>query len=207
MERGRPNTEQQLDPEVIPMGLPSQLLERRPDIQAAEANVQRLTERAGVAVANRFPTLSLTGLLGFASPELGTMISGDGAVANGFGQLTGPLFNWNRNRNLADAAKQRIVAAAAERDQTVFQAFIDVDNALEYYRTYTAENAARLAQADAARRALELSKARYDFGYTSYLEVLTAENALFDAELQESATRAQRLNSTVALFRALGGGW
>jgi multidrug efflux system outer membrane protein len=128
-------------------------------------------------------------------------------VANGFGQLTGPLFNWNRNRNLADAAKQRIVAAAAERDQTVFQAFIDVDNALEYYRTYTAENAARLAQADAARRALELSKARYDFGYTSYLEVLTAENALFDAELQESATRAQRLNSTVALFRALGGGW
>jgi multidrug efflux system outer membrane protein len=207
MERGRPNIEQQLDPDVIPMGLPSQLLERRPDIQAAEANVQRLTERAGVAVANRFPSLSLTGLLGFASPELGTMISGDGSVANGFGQLTGPLFNWNRNRNLADAAKQRIVAAAAQRDQTVFQAFIDVDNALEYYRTYTAENAARLAQADAARRALELSKARYDFGYTSYLEVLTAENALFDAELQESATRAQRLNSTVALFRALGGGW
>jgi len=205
--RGRPNTEQTLTPDVIPVGLPSQLLERRPDIRAAEANVERLTERAGVAVADRFPILSLTGVLGFASPELGTLLTADGGVANGFGSLFGPLFNWGRNRRLADAAKQRIIIAAAERDQVVFQAFADVDNALTYYRTYTEEHAARVAQMEAARKALELSMARYNYGYTSYLEVILMENALFQAEFEESATRALMLNSTVSLFRALGGGW
>lgn len=207
IERGRPNTEQQLDPTIIPMGLSSQLLERRPDILAAEANVQALTERAGVSVANRFPTLSLTGALGFASPEFATLFSGDGAMANGFGQLAGPLFAWEKNRNIAEAAKQRIEIAAADRDQVIFEAFVDVDNALEYYRTYTNEHAARLAQVEAARKALDLSQARYDYGYTSYLEVIIAQDNLFGAELEESATRAQRLNSVVALFRALGGGW
>ena len=207
IERGRPNTEQRLTADPIPMGLPSQLLERRPDIVAAEFNLQRLTERAGVAVAERFPSLTLTGVLGFASPELGTLLTGDGAVANGFGSLAGPIFQWNQRRNIADAAKQRILVAAAERDQTVFNAFADVDNSLEFYRTYTAENQARQTQVDAARKQLELSMARYNFGYTSYLEVIIAENNLFSAEFEESATRAQRLNSVVSLFRALGGGW
>ena len=205
--RGRANTEQQLDPAVIPMGLSSQLIERRPDIRAAEANLEALTERAGVSVANRFPTLSLTGALGFASPEFSTLFTGDGAMANGFGQLAGPLFAWEKNRNIAEAARQRIEIAAAGRDQTIYLAFIDVDNALEYYRTFTVEHAAREAQVTAATKALELSRARYDYGYTSYVEVLLAENSLFTAELEESATRAQRLNSVVALFRALGGGW
>lgn len=207
IERGRPNTGQTLTPEPIPMGLPSQLLERRPDIIAAEFNLQRLTERAGVAVAERFPTLSLTGFLGFASPELSTLLTGDGGVANGFGGLAGPIFQFNQRRNIAEAAKQRILVASAERDQTVFNAFADVDNALEFYRTYTVENQARQTQVEAARRALELSMARYNFGYTSYLEVIIAENNLFSAELEESATRGQRLNSVVSLFRALGGGW
>ncbi|MBL7982558.1 MAG: TolC family protein [Flavobacteriales bacterium] len=207
IERGRTNAAQPLVPEPIPMGLPSQLLKRRPDIIAAEFNLQRQTERAGVAVAERFPTLSLTGLLGFASPELGTLLTGDGAVANGFGGLAGPLFQWNQRRNIADAAKQRIVIAAAERDQTVLTAFADVDNALEFYRSYTVENQARQIQVDAARKQLELTMARYDFGYTSYLEVIIAENNLLSAEFEESATRRQRLTSVVSLFRALGGGW
>jgi multidrug efflux system outer membrane protein len=207
IERGRPNTEQQLTADPIPMGLPSQLLERRPDIIAAEFELKRLTERAGAAEAERFPTLSLTGVLGFASPELGTLLSGDAAVANGFGQLAGPIFQWNQRRNIAEAAKQRILVAAAERDRTVFSAFADVDNSLEFYRTYTVENQARQTQVEAARKQLELSMARYNFGYTSYLEVIIAENNLFSAEFEESATRGQRLNSVVSLFRALGGGW
>ena len=97
-------------------------------------------------------------MLGFASPEMSTLFTGDGGMANGFGQLAGPIFNWERNRNIAEAAKQRIIVAAAERDQVVFQAFVDVDNALEYYRTYTEENAARVIQMEAARKALELSQ-------------------------------------------------
>lgn len=207
IERGRPNADQQLSPDIIPMGLSSQLLERRPDIIAAEYGLQRLTERAGVAVADRYPTLSLTGLFGFASPELSTLLTSDGGMANGFGQLTGPIFQWNKRRNIAEASKQRIIVAASERDQTVFNAFVDVDNSLEYYRTFTAENQARVTQVEAARKALELSMARYNYGYTSYLEVIIAENNLFGAELEESYTRGQRLNSTVSLFRALGGGW
>lgn len=207
IERGRPNTEQALSPDVIPMGLSAALLQRRPDIRAAERNVEALTHRAGVSVANRWPTLTLTGALGFASPEFSTLFSGDGGMANGFGQLAGPIFNWNRNRNIAEAAKQRILIASAQRDQVVFNAFVDVDNSLEYFRTYTAENQARQTQVEAARKALDLSMARYNYGYTSYLEVIIAENNLFGAELEESATRGQRLNSVVSLFRALGGGW
>lgn len=207
IERGRPNVDQNLSPNAIPMGLSSQLLERRPDIIAAEFGLQRLTERAGVAVAARFPTLSLTGVLGFASPELGTLLTGDGAVANGFGSLAGPLFQWNQLRNIAGAARQGIVQAAAERDQTVLNAFADVDNSLAFYRTFTEENQARQTQVQAALKALDLSMARYNEGFTSYLEVMIAENNLFSAELEESATRGQRLNSVVSLFRALGGGW
>jgi multidrug efflux system outer membrane protein len=207
VERGRANPEQTLSPTPIPMGLPSQLLKRRPDIIAAEFNLQRQTERAGVAVAERFPALSLTGFLGFASPELSTLLTGDAAVANGFGGLVGPIFQWNQRRNVAEAAKQRILIAAADRDQTVLTAFADVDNALEFYRTYTLENQARRTQVEAARKALDLTMARYNYGYTSYLEVIIAENNLFGAELEESATRGQQLNSVVGLFRALGGGW
>lgn len=207
IERGRLNTDQDLTADAIPMGLSSLLLERRPDIIAAQFALRRQTERAGVAEAARFPSLSLTGLLGFASPELGSLLTGDAAVSNGFASLTGPIFQWNQLRNIAAAARQNIEQAAAERDQVVLNAFAEVDNTLEFYRTFTQENQARQVQVEAARKALELSQKRYDYGFTTYLEVLIAENNLFSAELEESATRGQQLNSVVGLYRALGGGW
>ncbi len=205
--RGTPNDQQRLLAEPIPMGLPSRLLERRPDIIAAEHTVQRLTERAGVAQAERFPALRLTGILGFASPELAGLLGGGAGIANGFGGIAAPLFQWNQRRFLANAARQRIVEATAELDQTVLNAFADVDNALESYRTYTVENEARMKQVEAARKQLELSMARYDHGYTSYVEVILAENNLLGAELEESATRGRRLSSVAQVYRALGGGW
>ena len=104
--RGASNYDQILSPD-IPVGLPSQLLERRPDMMAAEFALQSQFARIGVAQANRFPTISLTGALGFASPQLSTMLSNQGFVANGFGSLVGPLFNWGQNKKLVEVEKHR----------------------------------------------------------------------------------------------------
>jgi len=204
--RGMSNFEQTLSPD-IPIGLPSHLLERRPDIMAAEKTLQSQFEQVGVAQANRFPTLSLTGVLGFASPELGTFLSSSGLVANGFGSLTGPIFHFNQRKNQVEVQKKQVDQAYYQYQQTVLGAFGDVDNALTSYRTFVNEYEQRTIQADAAARSLNLSMARYNFGYTSYLEVIIMENNLFDAQFQQSQALQGKLNSIVLLYKALGGGW
>ncbi len=204
--RGASNFDQVLSPQ-IPVGLPSQLLERRPDIMASEKALNAQFELIGVAKANRLPTISLTGVLGFASPELSTFIGSSGMVANGFGNITGPIFNFNQRKNQLEAQKKRSEQAYYQYQQTVLFAFGDVDNALAFYKTFAEEYEQRRVQAEAAARALTLSRARYDFGYTSYTEVVIAENVLFDAQFQQSQTMQGKLNSIVLLYKALGGGW
>ena len=204
--RGASNYDQILSPD-IPVGLPSQLLERRPDVMAAEFALQSQFARIGVAEANRFPTISLTGVLGFASPQLSTLLSSNGLVANGFGSLVGPLFNWGQNKKLVEVERQRTEVLYYQYQQTTLNAFSDVDNALASYRNLNEEHLARKQQVDAATKALILSQARYDNGYTSYLEVIIMQTNLFDAQLLESATQQQKLNAIVSLYRALGGGW
>ncbi len=196
----------QILPPDIPAGLPSQLLQRRPDIKASEKTLQAQFERIGIAQASMYPSFSLTGLLGFASPQLNTLIS-DGFIANGFGGITGPIFQFNQNIKRIEVEKVRTTQAQLQYEQTVINAFADVSNALVSSKTYAEEYDKRKIQADAGRKALELSNARYNYGYTSYLEVLTQENSLFDAELQESLLMQQRLNAIVSLYKALGGGW
>jgi len=196
----------QILPPDIPAGLPSQLLQRRPDIRASEKSLQAQFERIGIAQASMYPSFSLTGLLGFASPQLNTLIS-DGFVANGFGNITGPIFQFNQNKKRVEVEKVRTTQTQLQYEQTVINAFADVSNALISSKTYAEEYDKRRIQADAGRKALELSNARYNYGYTSYLEVLTQENSLFDAELQESLLLQQRLNAIVSLYKALGGGW
>jgi len=204
--RGVNNYDQQLSPD-IPVGLPSQLLERRPDIVASEYALQAQFARIGVAQANRFPTISLTGVLGFASPQLSTLLSSNGFVANGFGSLVGPLFNWGQNKKLVEVEKRRTEQLYYQYQQTTLNAFGDVDNALASYRNLNEEDSARKIQVAAATKALMLSQARYDNGYTSYLEVIIMQTNLFDAQLLESTTTQQKLNSIVSLYKALGGGW
>jgi multidrug efflux system outer membrane protein len=203
--RGQLLFAQSLTPE-IPAGLPSQLLERRPDIVAAEQSLKAQFQRIGIAKAAMFPTLSLTGILGFASPQLSSMLNG-GFVANGFAGVTGPIFQFNQNKNRVLVEQKRTEQAQLQYEQTVIRAFADVNNALVQTSTYTEEFARKKEQADAAIKAYGLSKARYEYGYTSYLEVLIQENSLFDAELQVSALYQQRLNAMVNLYRSLGGGW
>jgi multidrug efflux system outer membrane protein len=204
--RGASNYDQILSPD-IPVGLPSQLLERRPDIIASEYALQAQFARIGIAQANRFPSLSLTGALGFASPQLSSLLSSNGLVANGFGSLVGPLFNWGQNKKLVEVEKYRTETLYYQYQQTTLNAFADVDNSLAAYRNLNEEHLARKQQVDAATKSLVLSQARYDNGYTSYLEVIIMQTNLFDAQLLESATLQLKLNSIVSLYKALGGGW
>jgi outer membrane protein, multidrug efflux system len=206
IERGASNYDQILSPD-IPVGLPSQLLERRPDIMASEFALQAQFARIGVAEANRFPSISLTGVLGFASPQLSTLLSNKGFVANGFGSIMGPIFNFGQYKKLVVVEQKRTEALYYQYQQTTLNAFADVDNALASYRYLDEEQKQRKLQVEAASKALVLSQARYDGGYTSYLEVILMQTNLFDAQLLESTVMQQKLNSIVSLYKALGGGW
>jgi outer membrane protein, multidrug efflux system len=204
--RGASNYDQVLSPD-IPVGIPSTLLERRPDIIASEYELKAQFERVGVAEANRFPTISLTGVLGFASPQLSSLISNNGFVANGFGSIVGPIFNFGQLKKLTEVERKKTEVLYYQYQQTALQAFSDVDNALASYRTYNEEHGQRKLQVDAATKALKLSQALYDNGYISYLEVIVQQTNLFEAQLDESSTMQQKLNSIVLLYKALGGGW
>lgn len=206
LERGASLYEQKEAP-AIPEGLPSQLITRRPDIRQAEKLLEAQYNNIGVAEALRYPAFSLTGVLGFASPSLTSLVGGGGLVANGFGNLAGPIFEFQRNKRRVLVEEYRARELAYAWEQTLLQAYADVDNALAEYRTYTEELKIRMELTNAARKSLELIRARYDYGYSSYYEVLIQENYLFDAELAESFTLQKKLNAIVLLYKALGGGW
>jgi multidrug efflux system outer membrane protein len=204
--RGIANADQVIIPEV-PAGLPSTLLEHRPDVVAAENTLIAETERIGVYQAMRFPSFSLTGILGVASNDVNTLLTGDALTAGVTGMVLGPLFEFGINKRRVDVQKAEAEIAVNNYLNTYRTALADVENSLVGIQSYREEYAARQRQVEAARRALMLTKAKYDAGFTSYLEVLIAESYAFDAELLASYTRGQQLTSTVALYRALGGGW
>ncbi len=204
--RGLRNDQQQL-PLDIPSGLPSELLERRPDIRSAEQQLIAQTERVGIAVALRFPSLSLTGFLGVASPEISNLLSPDAFLGSVTGQLTGPIFRFNQNKRRVEAERAKAKQAGYQYEKTVLTAFAEVENTLAEIRTYRNEFGARQTQVDATERSLLLSKALYDNGYTSFLQVLDSERELYNSQFQKSISLQNQLISTVRLYKALGGGW
>jgi multidrug efflux system outer membrane protein len=202
--RGDKLSEQVIPPD-IPPGLPSTMLERRPDILEVEQYVAAQNAMIGVAQAMRFPTFSLTGLLGVASPDL-TLAAANMAWSVS-GSILGPIFNFGKNKRRVEIERKRTEQAYLAYDQTVLQAFREVEDALIAVSTYDDEYFAVERQRIAAENAAMLSKARYDEGITSYLEVLDSERTLFDANLSASQVLQLRLNSYVLLYKALGGGW
>jgi multidrug efflux system outer membrane protein len=206
LARGLANAEQLL-PLDIPSGLPSQLLQRRPDIRSAEQQLIAQTERVGIAVAMKFPTLSLTGFLGVASPDISTLFEADAFIGSITGQLVGPLFHFGQNKRRVEAERAVAKQVGYEYEFTVLTAFAEVENSLASIRTYRNEFTARSTQVAATEKSLELSKALYDNGYTSFLQVLDAERELFSAEFDKSIALENQLISTVRLYKALGGGW
>lgn len=206
IERGTQLAQQSL-PVEVPAGLPLNLLERRPDILAAEQILAAETARIGVARAQRLPSLSLTASFGYASRDLSDLVEGDSESWNVLGNLFAPIFNAGQLKAVEQAQRQRAEQARLGYEQAVLNGLRDVDDSLAGLRTARDEHVARQRQLAAARTAARLSRARYDGGLVSYLEVLDSERSLFQAELLESQTRQQQLSAAVSLYRALGGGW
>jgi len=204
--RGLANDQQQL-PLDIPAGLPSELLERRPDIQSAEQRVVAQTENIGVAVAMRFPSLSLTGLLGVASPGVSDLFTSDAVIGSITGQLAGPIFRFGQNKRRVEAERAKAIQVGFQYEKTVLNAFAEVENSLASIRTYRNEFTARQTQVTATEKSLLLSRALYDNGYTSFLQVLDAERELYSSQFDKSIALQNQLISTVRLYKALGGGW
>ncbi len=204
--RGLSNDQQQL-PVEIPNGIPSQLLERRPDIRSAEQLLIAQTERVGIAVALRFPSLSLTGFLGVASPDISNLFKPGAYLGSVTGQLTGPFFRFGQNKRRVEAEKAAMQQIGFSYEKTVLNAFAEVENSLAEIRTYRNEISARQTQVAATEKSLMLSKALYDDGYTSFLQVLDAERELYNSQFEKSIALQSQLISTVQLYKALGGGW
>jgi len=206
VSRGRSLTEQVMPP-VVPAGLPSELLQRRPDVVQAEQGLAAATARIGIAKADRFPKLSITGLLGVASPQLSHLVASDTYFGVVGPSLTGPLFNAQILGFQQEAAEAQARQALAQYEQTILVAFREVEDALVGVSTAREQAAAQEKQVNALQSALHLANLRYKGGLANYLDVLIAQRSLFDAELSLAATRRLHLVSVVQLYKALGGGW
>ncbi len=196
-----------LAPIKVPAGLPSELLERRPDVRVAEQQLAAQMARIGIAEAIRFPSLSLTGTLGLASDDLTGFFSSDNKTWGLSAGLIAPVFNAGRNKRRVEVEVARTEQALLNYEQTVLQALREVEDSLVAIHTFEREVLARENQQKAAASAAMLSRARYDGGVTSYLEVLESERSLFRAELLASSTHREQLVSLITLYKALGGGW
>ena len=206
VKRGKNLTKQTIPPE-IPTGLPSELLQRRPDLIVAEEQLKAQTARIGVAEALRYPSFSLTGQFGYESTDLDDLNSSDAESWNLFGGIFFPIFNAGRLSAQVEIEIERTKQAQLLYEQTLQQALREVENALIAIRTYREEYKLTKQQLTAAKNAARLSRARYDGGVVDYLEVLDSERTLFRVELSESETLQQYINSIVDLYLALGGGW
>ena len=191
----------------IPVGLPSTILDQRPDVRYAELQLESVTNKIGIAQAMRFPTFSLTGLFGLASSDLTSFATTDALATTASATVFGPIFSFGTNRRRVDIARKEAEISANNYTKVYINALGEVESSLVALESYKDEYEQRAIQAAAATKALSLSQERYNQGYADYLEVLIAETYMFDAELQASATKAQQLSAYINLYRSLGGGW
>ena len=194
-------------PPVPPAGLPSTLLERRPDIRAAEQSLVSANAQIGVARAAMFPTLSLTGSFGFQSAELSSLLTGDARAWSVGAGLLGPIFDAGRRGARVEQAEARREQAVAGYQRAIETGFREVADALVNVQESTLAEDELRGRLEAARKALELSQLRYESGYSPYLEVLDAQRTANDAEIAFVRNRQARLAFSVDLMKALGGGW
>jgi outer membrane protein, multidrug efflux system len=206
VSRGRPLVEQRHPPEM-PAGLPSALLERRPDIQAAEQQIISANAQIGVARAAYFPSIALTGTGGVQSAALGALFGASSGFWTAIAGLTQPVFTAGRTRSQVALAEARTQEATILYAQTVKTAFREASDALVVYAKARELRAQQEGLTTAAQDARRLADVRYQGGATSYLEVLDADTRLFDAELSLAQARQAELSAFAEVYRALGGGW
>jgi multidrug efflux system outer membrane protein len=204
--RGRGLTEQDMTPEVPP-GLPSELLERRPDIRAAEQDLISANAEIGVAKAAYFPQVSLSGFLGGQSTQLSSLFSGPHSAWSLVPQVTQPIFTAGRLKSgvkLAEAEKERMLV---QYEKTIQTAFTEVSNGLIAHQRVRESRERQEALVFALQDRLRLAYIRYRGGVDTQLNALDADRDLFQAELDLSQIRLSELLTVVQLYKALGGGW
>jgi len=204
--RGNTLGQQPLTPDV-PVGLPSQLLERRPDVLAAEQAVVAANADVGVALASFFPRFGLTSLYGGQSSELENLVKGAGNAWAVGGSLTGPLFQGGRLLANYRAASAQLDEAIQHYEQVALQAFSEVSDSLVTHEKLKGIRVKHEETVEQLGISVALSLQRYNDGIANYFEVLEAQQQFFPAELNLAQTQRDELVAIVALYRALGGGW
>lgn len=194
-------------PPVLPQGVPAQLLERRPDVLAAEQAIVAAAKRVGVAVANRLPSFSLTGLIGLEARTVPDLLTADALAWSAGVGLLAPIFQGGRLASAEEASRAVLVETIASYRKAVQIALRDVADAYAGTLKLRDVRAARETQVKASTEASKLAFARYQGGVSTYLEVLDAQRSLFDAQLTLANALRDELASVVQLYRALGGGW
>lgn len=192
---------------AVPAGLPSALLDRRPDVRQAEQQLIVANAGIGEAKAAFFPQIALTGAFGFESVALSDLFTGPARIWQVGPQVTLPIFNAGRNQARLAAAEARRDEALIQYQQAVQRAFQDAEDALVAHRKAGEVRAQQEALVAASKRALGLAELRYTSGVAGYLDVLDAQRQLFSAEISLTQTQRTQLATVVQVYKALGGGW
>lgn len=206
IERGEALAAKQQPPR-IPAGLPATLLEQRPDVLAAEQTLVATNANVGAAKALFFPSISLTGLFGGASADFSDLLDSDAEVWQLNPSLFAPVFQSGRILRNYEASQARYEQAFAQYTKTVLNAYRETANAIAAVENLAEVRVTLTGGVAALEDAATLSRSRYDTGLSSYLEVLNADQQLFDQELQLAQVRGEEFRAVIELYRALGGGW
>ncbi|HEY3619172.1 MAG TPA: efflux transporter outer membrane subunit [Candidatus Sulfotelmatobacter sp.] len=206
VDRAEPNALTPV-PQDLPVGLPSRLLERRPDIRRAEQQLVAANARIGVARAQFFPQLSITGSGGVGGSDFSTIFDADSRLIYGIGALTQPIFQGGKLRGQLRLSEETKKEMVLNYQQTIAGAFRDASNALIAVKKQRTSREQQEKLVAAAQDAVRLARIRYQAGATNYLEVLTTDSNLFTAQLNLVNSREGEAQSLVQLYAALGGGW
>jgi NodT family efflux transporter outer membrane factor (OMF) lipoprotein len=194
-------------PPEIPLGVPSELLERRPDIAAAERRVAAANAQIGIAIAAYYPQISLSASSGLESTAIGTLFQGPSALWSVGGSAFETVLDGGRRRAVTQQARDNHAATVASYREDVLEAFQQVEDNLAALRLLDQELVTQQVAVASARRSVDLSTARYKRGITTYLEVLTAQSIALSDERTAADLMTRRMTASVQLIKALGGGW
>jgi len=204
--RGR-SLQEQKRPAAVPAGLPSTLLDRRPDLREAEQSLAASTANIGEAKALLFPRIALTGSYGFTSTEFDTLFDSPSKSWNIIGNLLQPIFHAGKNKRRVEITESRQRQTLYGYERAILNAFRETEDALVSYRKTGEQRTAQEDRVAAERKVLELAELRYRGGVSDYLEVLDAQRSLFNAEIDAAQTAGANLVALVRIYKALGGGW
>ncbi len=204
--RGRALEELEL-PESVPPGLPSELLDRRPDVRQAEELLVSANARIGSAKALLFPSIALTGAFGWESTELDDLFESSAQSWSIGANLLQPIFNAGQNQRRVEATESQQRQALYAYERSVLQAFREVEDSLVGFRQAGLRRDSEGQRVTAERKVVELAELRYRGGVAAYLEVLDAQRSLFEAELDETSSLRDEVVSLIQIYKALGGGW